>query len=252
MITELNRRAAEHTDEEDMENFKEFVEGHVNATSFDRALHNWDFNWTLPGMMRNWLNGDGASVFDRRMLSAALVGASSYHKYVGLCLEMYKDYDARLCANYFTFIKPLSTYDRFEQSASTDIYGEYPKGATALLPGEVLAWMSKAVLYIGLLIFMCEIRLSKRDMLLMVTLGSFVLSLPKLFMPLHRFNSDYPGYINQASQFAHGQTSYAAISSSQGALSQPIGHLWHYLAIYKLHMLTEHAELIMKCLMIPM
>jgi len=235
-----------------MAEYREYADLHINATTIDRANHNWAFNWTLPGMMHNWLRRDDASVLDRRMVSAALVGASTYHQHVALCLEAYKQYDARLCANYFTFLKPLSAYDRFEQSTATDIYGEYPKGVTALLPREVVSWMSKAVLYIGLLIFMCEIRLSKRTMLLMVTLGSVVLSLPKLFMPLHRFNEDYPGYINQASQFAHGQTSYAAMSSSQGALSQPAGHLWHYLVVYKLHLLTEHAELIMKCLMIPM
>jgi hypothetical protein len=149
-------------------------------------------------------------------------------------------------------LKPLSAYDRFEQISVTDVYGKYQKGEYALAPRVVVSWMSKAVLYVGLLIFMCEIRLSKRSMLLMVTLGSLGLSLPKLFMPLHRFNADYPGYINQASQFAHGQTSYAAMSSSQGAIQQPVGHLWHYLAVYKLHLLTEHAELIMKCLMIPM
>lgn len=195
----MNRQAAENTDEEDMADFQEFAAGHINATANERARHNWNFNWTLPGMMRNWLNRDDASILDRRMVSAALTGALSYHQHVGLCLEAYKQYDVRLCANFFTFLKPLSAYDRFEKSTTTDIYGEYSKGAHGLLAREVVSWMSKAVLYIGLLIFMCEIRLSKRTMLLMVTVGSVVLSLPKLFMPLHRFNEDYPGYINQAS-----------------------------------------------------
>jgi hypothetical protein len=122
----------------------------------------------------------------------------------------------------------------------------------ALVPGVLMFFFTKAVLYIGLLIHMCEIRLARRDMLLMVTLGTFILSLPKLFMPLHRFNPDYIGYINEASQFSRGQTSYSRIFSSLGPLSQPAGHLWHYLAIYKLHMSTEYAELIMKCLMILM
>lgn len=79
LLTELNRGAAADADEEDMADFQEFVDVHINATSQDRARHNWDFNWTLPGMMRNWLNREDAGVFDRRMVSAALVGASSFH-----------------------------------------------------------------------------------------------------------------------------------------------------------------------------
>lgn len=204
VLTELNLAATEHADEEDMAEYVEHAERHINATQHHRAAHNWDFNWTLPGMTRTWLNQDDASLFDRRMVSAALVGAASYHHYVGLCLEAYKRYDSRLCANWFSFLKPLSAYDRSELSAPTDIYGSYPKGPTALLPAAVVSAISKAVLYIGLLIFMCEIRLSKRTMVLLVTVGTCVLSLPKLFMPLHRFNADYPGYINQASQFSHG------------------------------------------------
>jgi len=154
--------------------------------------------------MRSWLNREDAGVLDRRMVSAALVGASSFHQHYGLCLEMYKSYDARLCANYLTFVKPLSAYDRFQQVAPTDIYYGFPESAISLLPGVLVSLVSKSVLYIGLLIFMCEIRLSKQSMLVMVTLGSLVLSLPKLFLPLHRFNAEYPGYINQGGQFAHG------------------------------------------------
>lgn len=252
VLAKVNRAETEGADDEDMAGYVEHGERHINATQQRRATHDWNFNWTLPGMMRGWVNRDDASFIDRRMVSAALVGVSSYHQYVGLCLEAYKQYDPRVCANWFTFSKPLSAYDRSELSAPVHIYGSYPKGSTAFLPAAIVSAVSKAVLYIGLLIFMCEIRLSKRTMVLVVTMGTFVLSLPKLFLPLHRFNPDYPGYIHQASQFSHGQTSYSAISSSQGALQHPIGHLWHYLAVYKLHLLTEHAELIMKCLMIPL
>jgi hypothetical protein len=201
---ELNQAAAQNADEEDMADFQDSVSVHINATAIDRANHNWDFNWTLPGMMRNWLNREDASILDRRMVSAALVAASTFHQHIGVCLELYKEHDPRLCANVFTFLKPLSAYDRLEQTSTTDIYGMYPKGQHGLLPGVIVSWLSKAVLYIGLLIFMCEIRLSKRTMVLMVTIGSLGLSLPKLFMPLHRFHADYPGYINQASQFANG------------------------------------------------
>jgi hypothetical protein len=110
----VNAARTAGADEEDMAEFVEYAHEHINATENHQAAHNWDFNWTLPGMMRTWLHQADASVFDRRMVSAALVGASSYHNYVGLCLDAYKTSDPRLCANFFSFLKPLSAFDRFE------------------------------------------------------------------------------------------------------------------------------------------
>ena len=57
-----------------------------------------------------------------------------------------------------------------------------------------------------------------------------------------RFGPDTTAYINQAGQFAMGQTNYWSISSGQGPCYYPAGHLWHYLPIYHAFTQTDYGE----------
>lgn len=61
---------------------------------------------------------------------------------------------------------------------------------------------------------------------------------------------DFTAYVNQAGQFASGQTNYKLISSVQGGCEYLAGHLWHYLFVYKLYLSTRYAELLWKVISI--
>jgi hypothetical protein len=132
------------------------------------------------------------------MLSASIRGMSAYQGYREYCKFTFKNFDSGLCANLMTSLQPLSSFDKFQYLEEREIYFDY-SSKVSLAPEAIITLLSKSVIYIGLLVHMCEIRIAKKQMLFMVIFGTLLFSLPKLTRPLHRFNKDYLGYINQAS-----------------------------------------------------
>jgi hypothetical protein len=79
----------------------------------------------------------------------------------------------------------------------------------------------------------------------LINLGFYA---PLIFKKFKRYGPDTTAYINQAGQFALGQTNYFLLSSGQGPCYYPAGHLWHYIPIYHLYMFTDNAEMIYRTL----
>ena len=75
---------------------------------------------------------------------------------------------------------------------------------------------------------------------------NIILLIPSLYMPFRRYGPDFTAYVNQAGQFWSGQTNYPKLSSVQGMCFYPAGHLYHYVPVYWLFLLTDKAEYIWK------
>lgn len=106
------------------------------------------------------------------------------------------------------------------------------------------------ILLFGLLLHILEIQLSWKLLRMIMIVVCILGHVPCICEPFTRVGPDYSAYPNQASAFAAGETNYQFISSKQGYCMYMASHLWHYLFVYKLAMLTRWAEVLIKVLTI--
>lgn len=122
----------------------------------------------------------------------------------------------------------------------------YPDDRIQSEPLWLLRRIGRMITYAGMFFYMLEIRIPKWLLLTCLCVFNFLLLLPSLWMPFRRYGPDFTAYVNQAGQFASGQTVYPKLSSIQGQCFYPAGHLYHYVPVYHLFLATDKAEYIWK------
>jgi hypothetical protein len=108
----------------------------------------------------------------------------------------------------------LKKHDDFDRIMDFDrsYFGAHDNSETKE-PLKILRTTARKILYFGLLLQMLGIQLNKNSMLALMCIGNIILMVPSLWMPFRRYGPDYTAYINQAGQFASGQTNYLRLSS---------------------------------------
>ena len=103
------------------------------------------------------------------------------------------------------------------------------------------------MLFVGVGLYISGVEIPQSFFQKLVFFINIVLHMPSLWKNTNvPYGIDYTAYINQAAQFANGQTDYSQISSLQGPCFYPAGNIWHYLPVYYLHTYTHQAEYYMK------
>ena len=124
------------------------------------------------------------------------------------------------------------------------LYYLYNDPKFSRMPFHILTKFSTFISYFGIFLFLMKINLNQKFLVYLSFFGNLIMS-SMIFALNRRFGADTTAYINQAGQFASGQTNYSMISSMQGPCFYPAGHLWHYLPIYKMFTYTCYAETIL-------
>lgn len=115
------------------------------------------------------------------------------------------------------------------------------------IPVKYLNEASLTLMVVGVALYFLEINIPAGYLQTLLFLLNILLHLPSLWKNINiPYGIDYTAYINQAAQFANGQTDYTQISSLQGPCFYPAGNILHYLPVYYLHTYTHQAEYIMK------
>ena len=183
-------------------------------------------------------------MLDLQLASPFLHFFSSHYRYQEWCKEMHSDKDPYRCGIIYTYHKNHDDFDRIMDFDRT-FFGYYDSS----LSGKVLYGVRDAaryLLYAGLLLHLLQIRIPSSVLIGFMLVVNMVAYLPHLWMPFKRFGPDYRAYVAQAGQFASGCTNYVKISSVQGQCFYPAGHLYHYVPVYYLYLLTPHAEQFVK------
>ena len=124
-------------------------------------------------------------------------------------------------------------------------YGYYDK-MKALWPHRILEKAENWMIYIALFFNLMDIVFPQKTMMATLFIVNFIFYVPKFYRYFSRYGIDLPAYIAQASQFADGQTNYDKIGSVQGGCMYPAGHLWHYVPVWWMFLMTDKAEYIWK------
>ena len=113
---------------------------------------------------------------------------------------------------------------------------------------RTLKYPGRIILALGFILYTINVEIDPWKIKMMVFILNIALSCQQLLRngEGNPPGIDYTAYVNQAGQFAMGQTDYSRISSLQGPCFYPAGHLWLYLPVYYLHLYTDQAVLIMR------
>ena len=103
-----------------------------------------------------------------------------------------------MCANVFLFFKPHEKYDILLGNDDLDIYYNFEDKDQSIHDATKVSRYCKFISYFSLLLYILEINIPKRAVLIFLGFGNLLLTIPELYAPFNRYHLDYAAYINQA------------------------------------------------------